>query len=93
MNYIFFACNIVLAISGALFFLMLYGRSESIVHKWNFIGHWSLKVGLSAFAAGALFTALRFETPTFPELIRAFGAALIWTWACFFHYKYFIRKY
>lgn len=70
---------------------MLYGRSQSVVHRWSFIGHWSLKVGLASFAAGAMFTALSFETPTIPELLRAFGAALIWTWACFFHYKYFVK--
>ena len=91
MNYIFFICNIILTISGGVFFLMLYGRSQSIVHRWSFVGHWSLKVGLAAFAAGAMFTALSFETPTIHELLRAFGAALIWTWACFFHYKYFIN--
>lgn len=91
MIYIFAICNLVKAACSGLFLLMLYGRGSSVVHKWSFIGHWSLKVGLASFAAGALLTALRFEQATVVDVMRAVGAALIWMWACVFHYKYFVK--
>lgn len=91
MIYIFAICNLIKAMGGGLFLLMLYGRGSSVVHRWSFIGHWSLKVGLASFSAGALLTALSFEQATLIDVMRAFGSALIWIWACVFHYKYFIK--
>lgn len=92
MKLAFAIVNLVLTMAGMTFFLMLYGRASSAVHRWNFIGHWSLKAGLAMFTTGAFLTMLLFPQPNALQMMRATGLALILTWAVLFHYKYFIKS-
>jgi len=82
-------CNIVLCAAGTLFFLALFAHKSSIVHKWKALHHWTLKTGLSAFIAGSLFNVLTLSSPPWSEVVLNIGLALIFTWASYFHYKFF----
>lgn len=84
-----FIANIILMLSGMIFFLQLYGKSSSIVHKWDFISHWSLKFGLAAFIAGSFFNVLTLSTPPPSQVLSNFGLSAIFSWAVIFHYKVF----
>jgi len=81
--------NIILTLSGMIFLLQLYGRESSVVHKWNFISHWSLKIGLSAFVAGSFLNVLTHSNPSFTQTISNLGLAAIFSWAVMFHQKIF----
>ena len=91
MTLLNFISNIILTLSGMIFFLQLYGRNSSIVHKWNLISHWSLKVGLAAFIAGSLFNVLTVCTPPTSQIMSNFGLSAIFSWAVMFHYKVFSK--
>jgi hypothetical protein len=81
--------NIILTASGMIFFLLLYGRESSIVHKWNFVSHWSLKIGLAAFVAGSYLNTLKFNNAPPSQVLMNVGLACIFSWAVIFHYKIF----
>ena len=83
--------NLVLTLSGMLFFLMLYGRKNSIVHKWDFLSHWLLKLGLSAFIAGSFFCFLNGSKVPLTQVMSNVGLSGIMTWAVIFHYKFFTK--
>ncbi len=81
--------NIVLTLSGMVFFLQLYGRESSVVHRWNYVRHTALKVGLSFFVAGSFYSALKNNEVPFSQVLTNIGLACIFTWAVIFHYKIF----
>lgn len=83
--------NIILTLSGMIFFLQLYGKESSVVHRWDFISHWSLKFGLSAFVAGSFLNVLTLNHPSFSEVLMNIGLAALFTWAVMFHYKIFSK--
>lgn len=83
--------NIILTISGMIFFLQLYGGHSSVVHKWKLISHWGLKFGLAAFTSGSFFNVLTLSNPGFGETLMNLGLAAIFTWAVIFHYKIFSK--
>jgi len=83
--------NIILTLSGMIFFLQLYGNESSVVHKWKFISHWSLKFGLSALTAGSFLNVLTLSNPGNSETLMNIGLAAILSWAVMFHYKIFSK--
>ena len=83
--------NIVLTLSGMIFFLQLYGKASSVVHKWDLISHWSLKFGLSVFVVGSFFNVLTLSRPNASEVLMNVGLAALFTWAVMFHYKIFSK--
>ncbi len=89
MTLLNFISNIILTLSGMIFFLQLYGRNSSIVHKWTLVSHWRLKVGLAAFIAGSFFNVLTVGTPPTSQIMSNFGLSAIFSWAVMFHYKMF----
>lgn len=84
-----FLANLVLCASGTIFFLYIYGRGSSAVHKFSLLTHWSLKFGLSAFIAGSFFNILTYSAAPDSEALMNIGLAAIFSWAVFFHKKYF----
>lgn len=82
-------CNIVLCGAGTAFFLAIFTRESSAVHKWKALHHWTLKIGLSSFIAGSLFNILTCSTPPWTEVVLNIGLAFIFVWATLFHYKFF----
>ena len=85
-----FLANLILCASGTTFFLYIYGRGSSAVHKFSLLTHWALKFGLAAFIAGSLFSAITFSTPQTSEVVMNVGLASIFSWAVMFHKKYFV---
>jgi hypothetical protein len=83
--------NLILTLSGMIFFLQLYGNESSIVHKWKFMSHWSLKIGLAAFVAGSFLNVLTLSTPSYTQVLSNFGLSAIFSWAVMFHYKIFSK--
>jgi hypothetical protein len=83
--------NLILTLSGMIFFLQLYGNESSIVHKWKFISHWSLKIGLAAFVAGSFLNVITLSNPGFGETLMNLGLSAIFSWAVMFHYKIFSK--
>ena len=81
--------NIILCLGGAGFYLAIFGRSSSIVHKWPVLRHWALRLGLAAFFSGTLSNILTVYTPHISQIILNVGLALVFGWAVLFHYKYF----
>lgn len=84
-----FIANIVLCIGGAGFYLAIFTRESSVVHKWPVLRHWALRLGLVSFFSGTLLNILNFYTPDFSQIILNIGLALVFGWAVLFHYKYF----
>lgn len=79
--------NLVLTLSGTVFFLMLFGKHSSVVHRYHYMGHWLLKLGLSAFIAGSLFCFLNAsEVPT-TQVLSNVGLASIFTWVTLNFYQ------
>lgn len=81
--------NIVLCLGGAGFYLAIFTRQSSMVHKWPVLRHWALRLGLVAFFSGTLSNILNFYTPELTQIILNVGLALVFGWAVLFHYKYF----
>jgi hypothetical protein len=79
--------NIVITLSGLIFFLLLYGNDSTRVHKWSKVSHWALKSGLSFFIAGSFYSALAGMRVPFPQVLTNVGLACILAWAVVFHYK------
>ena len=77
-------CNGVLTASMVCFYVLLF-RSESVVHKWPLIGHWSLKFGLVLSGSGALLNCLTLSTPPVSEVLLNAGQASLFSWAVYFH--------
>ena len=74
----------------------LFGRADSVAHKFPLVTHWTIKVGLCIMAAGSLFAVLKEleelnkSIAIWQQLLRNLGNAVILTWVCVFHWKYFV---
>jgi len=63
-----------------------------MIDKLPFLERLVIKVALAATACGALLNALTFSVPKMPELTFNFGLAIVFVWAAWFHFKYFVKK-
>ena len=74
----------------------LFARADSVAHKFPLVTHWTIKTGLAIMAAGSLFAFLKEledlhkSIAIWQQLLRNLGNAVILTWVCVFHWKYFI---
>jgi hypothetical protein len=83
---------------GVLIFF-IFGRADSAASKFPLLTHWLLKVGLCSMCAGSLFVFfMELENVHKKELpivymwglARNLGNAIILSWVCVFHWKYFV---
>lgn len=81
-----------LVLSGAFtaFLIFVFGREESKINKMSFFGKIIPKIALAFCTAGALMNALTFSDPPWSEVILNAGLALLFTWAAWFHWKFFV---
>ena len=78
---------------GMMFFIIgVFGRKSKVIESMNPIERFLLKIALCASAAGALFNVLTLSTPTMSETLLNVGMGLLFTWAAWFHWKYFVKK-
>ncbi len=85
-----FACSSVMTVAFLSFVVFVFGRENSIVHKFSLPKSLALKAGLSLCTAGALYNALTFSDPPLSEVILNCGLATLFTWAALFHHERFV---
>jgi hypothetical protein len=81
--------NVIMTASGTVFFLLIYGNENSLVYKWKFLQHWSLKFGLASMVVGSLLGVLVNCQPPFHVVLLNAGLGAIFTWTSIFHWRLF----
>lgn len=84
--------SLTLGFCLTMFYIYLYGDDSKVVHKWSFVGHWSLKLGMVGMIIGILLKIWNLDTPTIHELIFDVGLTLVFLWAYLFHRQLFKDK-
>lgn len=84
--------NIVVTITVTLFIIGVFGRRSKMIESMPEYEQTFLRVALSTLAAGSLLNVLTFSTPHLTEVILNAGLALLFAWAAWFHWKYFVKK-
>ena len=98
--------NVLICIGMTGFFVLLFGNSHSIVHKWPIIQHWSLKVALVTIIATSAWNAMNVvykiivpkaadivtytQTPV-GEVLMNCGLAFLFAWVVYFHKYHFMK--
>lgn len=84
--------NIILSYSLIMFYLYLFMDDSKIVHKWKFVGHWTLKLGLISMIIGTIFNILTFKKPALSQLVLNIGLAITFVWVFLFHKELFKKR-
>lgn len=87
-----FIANAVMGYSMTMFYLYLYSDDNKVVHRWSFLGHWTLKLGMIINIVGILFNLLTFDKVNPSQLLVNCGFSLIFVWVYLFHRKMFNQK-
>ena len=98
--------NVLICIGMTGFFVLLFGSSHSIVHKWPIIQHWSLKLALVTIIATSAWNAMNVvykiivpkaadivtytQTPV-GEVLMNCGLAFLFAWVVYFHKFHFAK--
>lgn len=98
--------NTLICIGMTSFFVLLFGNSNSIVHKWSILQHWTLKTALVSVIATSAWNAMNVvykmivpkaadvithvETPI-GEILMNCGIAALFIWVVYFHYFHFMK--
>ncbi len=83
--------NALITIGVSLFMIFVYGKS-GMIDKLPYFEKMFIKVALAATACGALFNVLTVPLPQNPEIIFNCGLSLVFIWAAWFHFKYFVKN-
>lgn len=84
--------NSLITIGMTFFIIAVFGRRSKVIESMNFIERLFLKTALCASAAGALLNVLTLSTPSMSESLLNVGMGILFTWAAWFHWKYFVKK-
>ena len=84
--------NVMVTISVTFFIIGVFGRRSRVIESMPIGEQYFLRVALSTLAAGSLLNVLTFSTPHATEVILNVGVGLLFTWAAWFHWKYFVKK-
>lgn len=85
-----FLSNMVLSIAFTMFIIFIFGRNDSVVHKFKMCHSWFLKIALCFCTAGSLLNALCLGELPYDGMFLNLGLAMLFSWAAMFHYKRFI---
>jgi hypothetical protein len=91
MTVINFVANLLTVISVTFFIIGVFGRRSKMIEEMLKVEQYFLRISLSAVAAGSLLNVLTVSTPHATEVILNFGIGLLFTWAAWFHWKYFVN--
>jgi hypothetical protein len=107
MHIINILANSVICLAMTLFFILLFGNSTSIIHKWPVLQHWSLKIALVSIIATSAWNAMNVlyfhmvprhgmivdsvHTPA-GEILMNMGLAALFVWIVIFHKYHFLSK-
>lgn len=84
--------NLVLMISVTFFIIGVFGRHSPMIEKMPIAEQYFLRTALSMLASGAFLNVLTHQIPHTTELILHVGIAMLFAWAAYFHWKYFVNK-
>jgi hypothetical protein len=85
--------NLVITIAITFFIIGVFGRKAKMIEQMPLLEQYFLRFALSTLAAGSLLNVLNFSAPHTPsEVILNSGLAMVFTWAAWFHWKYFVKK-
>lgn len=85
--------SLVLGFCLTMFYIYLYGDNEKVVHKWSFVGHWSLRVGFIYMILGVILKVWTMDSVTFSQCLFDIGITLVFLWAYLFHRQLFKNKF
>jgi len=80
-----------LAYCASLFYIVLYGDSNTVVYKWPMVQHWTLKIGMAGIIAGSIFNAVSWSQVGWSGAILNIGLAMVFNWAYLYHKKLFVK--
>ena len=98
--------NTIICLGITSFFVLLFGNSNSVVHKWPVLQHWSLKTALVSIIATSAWNAMnvvyKIVIPRGEDIIAAVDAPLgeilmnvglagLFVWIVYFHYFHFLK--
>jgi hypothetical protein len=92
MEIINLIANLLICISVTLFIIAIFGSKNKMVESMNIFEKYLIKIGLTTTSCGSLFNVLTLSTPNKTEILLNVGLSLVFTWAAYFHFKYFINK-
>lgn len=106
MHIINILANSVICLAMTLFFILLFGNSNSIIYKWPVLQHWSLKIALVSIIATSAWNAMNVlyfhmvprhgmivesvHTPA-GEILMNIGLASLFVWIVIFHKYHFLK--
>lgn len=84
--------NILVVLSVTFFIIGVFGRKSPVIDRMPLYEQYFLRISLSMLAAGSLLNVLTVSTPHITEVVLNLGVGLVFTWAAWFHWKYFVKK-
>jgi hypothetical protein len=85
--------NLLITISLTFFIIGVFGRKAKMIEQMPILEQYFLRLSLSTLAAGSLSNVLNFSAPHTPsEVLLNTGLAMVFSWAAYFHWKYFVIK-
>ena len=84
--------NSVTTIAVTFFIIAVFGRKSKAIESLPAYEYYALKISLCVLASGSLLNALTGHAHHATEVLLSLGVALIFSWAAWFHWKYFVRK-
>lgn len=84
--------NLALMTSITFFIIGVFGRKSKMIEQMPIWEQYFLRISLSAIAAGSFLNVLTVSTPHATEVILNVGVSMVFTWAAWFHWKYFVKK-
>ena len=87
-----FIANFVTMVSVTFFIIGVFGRKSKVIESLPIYQYYLLKTALSTLAAGSFLNMLTLYSHHASEVVLNVGVALIFSWAAWFHWSYFIRK-
>jgi RsiW-degrading membrane proteinase PrsW (M82 family) len=82
--------NLIITISLVFFIIALFGSNNKTVNRLSIYEKIFIRIALSATCCGSLFNMLTLSNPPLTEVILNVGLGLLFSWAVYFHWKYFI---
>lgn len=84
--------NLTIMTSVTFFIIGVFGRRSPMIEQMPLWEQYFLRTALSALAAGAFLNVLTHQIPQTTEVILHIGIAMVFVWAAWFHWKYFVKK-
>ena len=81
--------NITTFVCLVLFYIYIFGDSNKVVARWDFISHWSLRLGMMLMIGGTFFNTLTLSTPSWSEILLNLGLGIVMVWVVLFHRNLF----